>query len=545
MDTNHTSMNNALSPLSTTPRKKKLSSNKFVLCFVVLLIFVTVGRAEMVTDNFDTPQDYAASLAGTIWDGLKITGAAGTIVACETTSTPGALTFSSSGTDTASSALLYRIVPADTDFEATLKVVDGTWVPFNMGFVNWHSAGLTAGLDANNWVSVYYFSNPQWTATFIGRSVENGAEDNLNTGTVGVDPDNNIDTYPHTKLARVGNDFLRYYSADGLDWTLFSQHTRNDLAGVELEVGLRHAMHTGNTGTAIFDEFTLSMPSIPEPPTVAITSIVYQGGGTWELTLEGEASTGYEFRSSPTLDFTPGALVENLAAGADPVGTIGGTNHSVLTTDVNGDGTVRMMLTGNPADFVRAQIPPPVTVFSEDFESESTLPLLGWDTDANPADTATTTWDLGTPSIVGPVPPGVPLPSDSNCVGTNLAANYGLSSDIWLRTPPIDLSTATGATLTFQHWVDIDPFENADKGTVRVLDASALPTVSVLETLGAPITGLSPTGWVGFSADLTAASVGNSVVLEFVFVSDNDDDMGAAVSSGWYIDDVVVTTPAP
>jgi hypothetical protein len=29
----------------------------------------------------------------------------------------------------------------------------------------------------------------------------------------------------------------------------------------------------------------------------------------------------------------------------------------LLTTDSNGNGTVRMMLTGNPADFVRAQIP--------------------------------------------------------------------------------------------------------------------------------------------------------------------------------------------
>ena len=123
----------------------------------------------------------------------------------------------------------------------------------------------------------------------------------------------------------------------------------------------------------------------------------------------------------------------------------------------------------------------------------------------------------------------------------------GLSSDIWLRTPPIDLSTASGATLTFQHWVDIDPFETAgvvaDKGTVRVLDASALPTVSVLETLGAPITGLDPAGWVGFSADFTAASLGKSVVLEFVFVSDNDDDSGNQVSSGWYLDDVMVTVP--
>jgi len=92
-------------------------------------------------------------------------------------------------------------------------------------------------------------------------------------------------------------------------------------------------------------------------PSISITSITSVGGGTWELTLEGEPDTGYEFRSSPILDFDPGALIEDLAEGAVPVGTIGGTNDSVLTTDSNGDGTVRMMFTGNPADFVRAQAP--------------------------------------------------------------------------------------------------------------------------------------------------------------------------------------------
>lgn len=43
--------------------------------------------------------------------------------------------------------------------------------------------------------------------------------------------------------------------------------------------------------------------------------------------------------------------------GSDP-GTIGGTNNSVLTTDAGGDATVRIAMTGNPADFVRAQTAP-------------------------------------------------------------------------------------------------------------------------------------------------------------------------------------------
>ena len=57
------------------------------------------------------------------------------------------------------------------------------------------------------------------------------------------------------------------------------------------------------------------------------------------MTLLGAANTGYEFRSSTILDFNPGTLVENLTAGIPAVGTIGGDNDSVVTTDDNGDDT--------------------------------------------------------------------------------------------------------------------------------------------------------------------------------------------------------------
>lgn len=90
-----------------------------------------------------------------------------------------------------------------------------------------------------------------------------------------------------------------------------------------------------------------------------ITSFASAGANLWELVLQGEPSTGYVFYSSTTLDFTPGTLVENLSQG-DPgdEGTVGGPNDSVLTTDANGDGRVRVTLTGDPADFVRAQTAP-------------------------------------------------------------------------------------------------------------------------------------------------------------------------------------------
>ena len=86
-----------------------------------------------------------------------------------------------------------------------------------------------------------------------------------------------------------------------------------------------------------------------------ITSFTRVSGDTWEVTLEGASNTGYEFYSSTDLTFSPGTLIETLAQGDeinDP-GTV--TDSNLLTTDSEGNGKVRMTLTGDPSDFVRAE----------------------------------------------------------------------------------------------------------------------------------------------------------------------------------------------
>jgi hypothetical protein len=242
----------------------------------LVLALASASPGAVYTDDFSTAQDYTVSLAGTIWDGLKLTGGAGTLVACETTSNPGSLTFASTDTDDTNRVLLYKTVLPDTDFVMTVKMETGNWVPYTgyddaysseAGFVTWHSAGLTAALDDDDWVANYYFSHPEWDSTFIGRSLVGGVVDNLNTDAGG----DNIDTYPYTKLAREGNDFIRYYSADGTTWTEYSRHTRTDMAGVDLEIGLSQSMFTGNTGSAVFDEFSLTV--VPEPATMSLLAI--------------------------------------------------------------------------------------------------------------------------------------------------------------------------------------------------------------------------------------------------------------------------------
>lgn len=78
---------------------------------------------------------------------------------------------------------------------------------------------------------------------------------------------------------------------------------------------------------------------------------------SWSST-RGEASAGYPFYSSTDLTFSPGTLVTTLTQNnpADDPGDVTGGN--LLTTEANGDGKVRITLSGATRDFVRAQSAP-------------------------------------------------------------------------------------------------------------------------------------------------------------------------------------------
>ncbi len=273
----------------------------------------------------------------------------------------------------------------------------------------------------------------------------------------------------------------------------------------------------------------LTVFSLPLPPQLDLSHDA--SAGTLSIGWESQDGMLYNLRS---------VVDPSSAAPADwPI--FDGNENIEATPPEN---TLEFALPGDPERFfVVEEFPtPPVTVFTENFDSTAagTLPT-GWTTGFNAGDTLmNTAWELGTPSSVGPVPPGAPLPSAPNCVGTNLTANYGLSSNTWQRTPgTIDLTGAAAATLLFQQWVDMDDFGNLDRGTVRVLDGSDLSggTVTELGVVQANITGFSPGAWVEFSAELPATALGQMVALEFGFVSDDFADSDA---SGWYIDDVEV-----
>nr|NIP96957.1 hypothetical protein [Akkermansiaceae bacterium] len=122
--------------------------------------------------------------------------------------------------------------------------------------------------------------------------------------------------------------------------------------------------------------------------------------------------------------------------------------------------------------------------------------------------------------------------SGSSCFGTNLGDNYGLDAEIWLRSPPIDLSDAGSATLNYFQFIDIE--EGFDSGKVTVLDAGDGSELAVLRET---VDGTSG-GWELISRKLPAEALGKTIRIEFRFFSDDIQNF-----PGWYIDDVEVTIP--
>ena len=97
---------------------------------------------------------------------------------------------------------------------------------------------------------------------------------------------------------------------------------------------------------------------------------------------------------------------------------------------------------------------------------------------------------------------------------------------------------AGGATLRFQQFIDTD--EDGDLGTIRILDADN--SDALIEEMNPPgaIEGITA-GWSAESFALPAAALGKNIKIEFRFVSNANGQEWA----GFYIDDVLVTTPAP
>lgn len=259
-----------------------------------------------------------------------------------------------------------------------------------------------------------------------------------------------------------------------------------------------------NGGLAAF----LMIPSLGP----AVTLDIEASGADLIFRWDSKAGKRYDLLSHTDLSVDPSTW---------PV--VAGAEDLVATPDTN---TLTITRPGGPVRFysVREEDIPPTLSLEDDFESD-----LGWSVGANVGDTGSTVWQRGAPAVG----PSTGADGSATCFGTNIQAMYGSDTDIYLRSPAIDLTAAgiTSATLTMQHFIDTDL--GADIGTIRVLDASALTQ------LGADVaTGLEGLGedWEQFPATaLPPEALGKTVILEFQFIAD-----GSANFSGWYIDNVAI-----
>lgn len=267
---------------------------------------------------------------------------------------------------------------------------------------------------------------------------------------------------------------------------------------------------------------TLATPT-HRPAEAYLDNIVVSGGTVFKLNIANHGSTldfhwlsrsgsRYNLRCSPDLSTPPATwplAQENIAA----------------TPPLN---LLSLALPADPRMFyvVEEYSAPQLTVYSEDFDG----PVTGWTSGYDAADTGhNTAWQLGTPTNVGPLAANSP----PNCYGTNINTNYGFNSNIWLHSPPIDLTAYTSGTLQFARFINVEgnPF---DYGTISILSAATGVALAVLDP---DVEGHS-SAWETYSKPLPAAAFSQPIKLEFHLKSDDWDSAGPY--AGWYIDDIVI-----
>ncbi|MFT4542236.1 MAG: photosystem II stability/assembly factor-like uncharacterized protein [Planctomycetota bacterium] len=184
----------------------------------------------------------------------------------------------------------------------------------------------------------------------------------------------------------------------------------------------------------------------------------------------------------------------------------------------------------NLTDGLQVQVCAGNTVlFTENFDAV-TAPALppGWTTGAHPSDAGNTAWELGAPSSVGP---GAASTSP-NCVGTNIADHYGVDTNIWLRTPAIDLTNSAEATLAFNEFKRLeDSGPDLDYGRVRILAANDLEELTVFELA---VEGAS-SGWESYARTLPPEAFGEPIVIEFQLLTDGSNQVGGIENAGFEI----------
>ena len=110
--------------------------------------------------------------------------------------------------------------------------------------------------------------------------------------------------------------------------------------------------------------------------------------------------------------------------------------------------------------------------------------------------------------------------------------SYGFDAVGTLTSPSVDLTTATSATLSFNHFLEVEE-SIFDVASVRVVNSAGTHQIGINGTEYPDQT----TGFESVTLDLTPY-VGESIQIQFHLDADN-----FGFEEGWYIDDVVVDVP--
>jgi hypothetical protein len=140
------------------------------------------------------------------------------------------------------------------------------------------------------------------------------------------------------------------------------------------------------------------------------------------------------------------------------------------------------------------------------------------------------TWEVGVPTSGPNAAHG-----GANCAATVLAGNYAEGVDSRLISPSFTVPSANqNPRLRFWHWFS---FNSDDYGKVQIKTSSGTQWIDI----GGSYVNTGSGVWTYPSIDLSAYS-GQNVQIAFYFHSQTNYYGSTYVSTGWYLDDVIVET---
>ncbi|MBN1806231.1 MAG: hypothetical protein JW837_13365 [Sedimentisphaerales bacterium] len=318
-------------------------------CLVSMLSTYTVVRAEVFSDDFDTPYDYLTEGIGkTGWDGFTGLGEDETVDALNVSmDREGQLYIESTGGywhepwDPVG-PFFYKTVNGDfsvivrvTDFAGTLESI----LEHNAAGIMVRNPESDTGDE--NWVAIGYF--PTWTAFIAWNTTNNSrAELGQTTGTwLGDDTFAIAEQYPYLQIERIGDEFHLRISSDGLNFVPLTDPAyqgvydgsqtplvinRPDLPST-LQIGLFHATFSANTGYVAFDDFRLEGPEV----------------SVGKAALPNPSNGAVDLPRNTNLSWKPGIYADkhnvyfgtdvndvNEASPTDPRGVLAGENHNTV-----------------------------------------------------------------------------------------------------------------------------------------------------------------------------------------------------------------------